>query len=128
MTATLDTIAADLAADLATEVAARLVTLEKARAMAANVMTAWPFVIGFENGLYLSFTPDAETLRVSSVTPCDILRATHVGPEDAERLTANGNIRNGHGETAAPIGYVQGLDAEIARQREFLASLEAMAA
>ena len=88
-------------------------------------MTSTPFVIGFGNGLYLSFTPDTGTLRVSSVTPCDILRATRVSRGDAERLTANGNIRNGHGETAAPIGYVQSLDAEIVRQREILASLVA---
>jgi hypothetical protein len=81
--------------------------------------------VGFGNGLYLSFTPDAGTLRVSSVTPCDILRATRVSRGDAERLTANGNIRNGNGETAAPMGYVQALDAEISRQRGVLESLQA---
>ena len=119
MTATLDTITADITA--------RLATLEQARRTESNVITSTPFVVGFGNGLYLSFTPDAETLRVSSVTPCDILRANRVSRGDAERLTANGNIRNGNGETAAPIGYVQALDAEIIRQRELLASLEVLA-
>ena len=60
---------------------------------------------------------------MDKVATCGILCANRFSEQTATRITKGGNIRNGNGETAVPVGFLDALAAQVERQRELIATL-----
>jgi hypothetical protein len=104
-----------------------LAELEKALDMERGVLTATPFVVGFpQYNIYCDIRAD-EWGVVRKVNTNGIRYATRLSREDADRLTRNGNVRNGNGETAVVIGFTDALAKAVQNQREVLEMLQELA-
>lgn len=105
-------VVATLAADRIADMTSYLAELETERDGAGRMLTSTPFVIGFGNGIYIGMNAD------DTVKGVKLLRgAVRFSRTSAENATANGNIQNGGGEIAFPIGFIDALDAEIKRTK-----------
>jgi hypothetical protein len=125
-TTTAPATTADLAADALREikdkVTAYLAELEGDLARASSVITSEPFVVGFRaHGFYVKIAGMTGLDVLTSVQSCGIRSASRFSRADAEAITRGGNIKNGEGLIAEPIGYVQALRAEIATARATVA-------
>jgi len=110
-------------ADLLKENRQHLEALERALDVERRTLTAAPFVIGFpQYGIYCDIRAD-EWGVVRKVNTNGIRYATRLSREDADRLTRNGNIRNGNGETAVVVGYTDALAKQVEGMREIIADL-----
>lgn len=103
---------------------------ELAAAIAEDDANGSPFwVVGFpQHGVFCKVGDTLPDGRVKNMRTAGVLFATLMGRDDAERATANGNIRNGNGETAEPVPYgtalrivlanVEGAAAMFRRERD----------
>jgi hypothetical protein len=83
------------------------------------------WVVGWaDTGICVEATPDADGV-VHSVRAVGIENATRLTRGDAENLTRNGNITNGHGTPAAPLSELDVLERELTRATETLAFFSA---
>lgn len=88
-----------------------------------RTLTSTPFVVGFpQHGIYISLTERRDGM-MDKVATCGILYANRFSEQAATRITKGGNIRNGNGETAVPVGFLDALSAQVERQRELVATL-----
>jgi hypothetical protein len=87
--------------------------------LGAGWVAGWP-----EHHLYIDATTDAAGV-VRSVRAAGINFATTMSRDDAERLTRNGNVRNGNGEAARPFPLLDALEASAADTRKALDFLQA---
>lgn len=68
------------------------------------------YVVGFPaHGLFLAIAETLPDGRVFRMRSAGILHVTRMSIEDAYAVTRNGNIRNGRGEVAEPMRYVDAL-------------------
>lgn len=98
-----------------------LAELRTEREWAGRIMTSTPFVVGWpENSLFVRVSDEGKA-EVSCLK-----LASRWSRAGAERATKNDNIRNGAGQPAVVIGYIQAIDACIAHVEETLADVIAL--